>query len=77
MNMVKKLGITEQDAPKFYAWLKRHIEVDSDDHGPAALTLVEVFCDTDEKLKEAQAAAHKSIDDKIAFWDAVRKIIRG
>jgi hypothetical protein len=78
MNMVKQLGITEQEAPKFYAWLKRHIEVDTDDHGPAAVELVNIFCDGNStKIQEAQDAGHKSIDDKMAFWDTVRHVIHG
>lgn len=78
MNMVKQLGITEQEAPKFYAWLRRHIEVDTDDHGPASMELVEIFCNGDTaKYQEAQDAAHKSIDDKMAFWDSVRRTIHG
>lgn len=78
MNMVQQLGISEMQAPKFYAWLRRHIEVDTDDHGPAALELVEIFCDNDAiKYREAQDAAHKSIDDKIVFWDTVRHVIHG
>lgn len=78
MNMVQQLGITEQEAPKFYAWLRRHIEVDTDDHGPAAVELVNIFCDGDaKKYQEAQEAGHKSIDDKMAFWDTVRHVIHG
>ena len=78
MNMVKQLGITEQEAPKFYAWLNRHIEVDSGDHGPASVTLVKTFCEGDaERIQEAQEAAHKAIDDKMAFWDSVRTTIHG
>jgi hypothetical protein len=78
MNMVQQLGISEQEAPKFYAWLRRHIEVDTDDHGPAAVELVNIFCENDPvKIQEAQAAGHKSIDDKMAFWDAVRYVIHG
>lgn len=76
MNMVKKIGITELDAPKFYAWLNRHIEVDEEDHGPSSLKLVEILCDNNlEKFKEAQAAGHKAINDKIMFWSSVEKII--
>jgi len=76
MNMVKQLGITEQEAPKFYAWLKRHIEVDSGDHGPASVILVNTFCNNDQnRIQEAQLAAHEAIDDKIAFWDSVRLLI--
>jgi hypothetical protein len=78
MNMVKQLGITEAEAPKFYAWLRRHIEVDTDDHGPAAVELVNIFCEGDPVMyREAQAAGHQSINDKMAFWDAVRQVIHG
>lgn len=76
MNMVEKIGITEEQAPKFYAWLKRHIQVDEEDHGPSSLKLVEILCEGDlEKIKEAEAAGHKSIDDKIEFWNSVEKVI--
>ena len=74
--MVRKLGISETDAPKFYAWLNRHIEVDEDDHGPSSLRLVEILCNSDpQKILEAQEAGHKSIDDKIEFWNKVENII--
>lgn len=76
INMVKKLGITELEAPKFYAWLNRHIQVDEEDHGPGSLKLVELLCeDNEEKFKEAENAGHKSIDDKIEFWNNVEKVI--
>ena len=76
MNMVQQLGITETEAPKFYAWLKRHIEVDSEDHGPSSVRLVELLCQGDAtKFNEAEAAGHKAIDDKIAFWNSVERII--
>jgi hypothetical protein len=76
INMVRKLGISETDAPKFYAWLNRHIEVDEDDHGPSSLRLVEILCNSDpQKILEAQEAGHKSIDDKIEFWNKVENII--
>lgn len=76
MNMVKKLGITEQQAPKFYLWLNRHIEVDGESHGPASIDLVNILCNNDEMLfKEAELAGHKSIQDKIDFWDSVQQVI--
>jgi hypothetical protein len=76
MNMVQKLGITESEAPKFYAWLRRHIEVDGEDHGPASVDLVNILCyDSPVLVAEAQEAGHKSIDDKMAFWDSVQKIV--
>lgn len=78
INMVNKLGITEQQAPKFYAWLNRHIQVDTDTHGPASIDLVAVSCNNNKAFyQEAQEAAHKSIQDKINFWDAVEQIIHG
>lgn len=76
MNMVQKLGINETEAPKFYDWLNRHIQVDSEDHGPASLDLVNILCDNDPVLfAEANEAGHKSIDDKIEFWDSVQQVI--
>jgi len=52
--------------------------VDSGDHGPASVTLVKTFCEGDaERIQEAQEAAHKAIDDKMAFWNSVRTTIHG
>jgi hypothetical protein len=75
-RILNQINISETEAPKFYDWLNRHIQVDSEDHGPASLDLVNILCDNDPVLfAEANEAGHKSIDDKIEFWDSVQQVI--
>lgn len=64
-------------APTFKYYLERHIEVDSGEHGPAALGLVEFLCGNDPvKIEEAQAAAMESISHRITFWTRVQDVIQ-
>jgi len=70
--LLDKMKITENQAPTFHYYLKRHIEVDGDSHGPLALKMISLLCGTDQKKwEEAKSAAIKSIDARIAFWDNI------
>ncbi|OLF56702.1 DUF3050 domain-containing protein [Pseudomonas chlororaphis] len=66
-------GIGIEQAPTFRYYLQRHIEVDSDDHGPAAQRLLERLVDGDpQRQQEAYAAAIAAVDSRIALWDGLR-----
>ena len=67
-------GITENQAPTFRYYLERHIEVDSEDHGPAAESLLARLVDGDaQKEKDVYQAAIAAVDSRMALWDGVRK----
>lgn len=69
-GLVKQLNLSEIDCPKFHYYLSRHIEIDGDEHGPASLELVEYICNQQPKLiAEAEGAAVRAIEARIAFWD--------
>lgn len=75
-SILNQLQIDRTAAPKFYYYLERHIAVDEEEHGPAALKLVESLCDNDPlKFIEAERAALDSIDARIRFWDGVEGAI--
>ena len=66
------MGITEKDAPTFHYYLKRHIDLDADFHGPISLQLLNELCAGDEtRLREAEAAACAAIEKRIQFWNGV------
>lgn len=66
------MGITEKDAPAFHYYLKRHIYLDADFHGPISLQLLNELCAGDEtRLREAEAAARAAVEARIQFWDGV------
>lgn len=52
------------------AYLARHIELDGDEHGPQAESLLARICGDDpEKIAEAQEAATLSLELRMALWD--------
>jgi hypothetical protein len=70
-------GITAHQAPTFRYYLQRHIEVDSEDHGPAAESLLARLVDGDEQREhEVYAAAIAAVESRIALWDALRVSMR-
>lgn len=66
-------GITENQAPTFRYYLERHIEVDSEDHGPAAESLLARLVDGDaQKEQDVYQAAIAAVDSRMALWDGLR-----
>ena len=62
---------------RFIYYLGRHIEVDSDEHGPMALEMVEAICtDSAARWREAEETAIYGIRSRIRFWDSVLEEIR-
>ena len=52
--------------------MDRHIGVDEDEHGPAALKMIKVLCENDdEKWNEAAHAAKKTMEARIIFWNEI------
>ena len=66
-------GIGIEQAPTFRYYLQRHIEVDSEDHGPAAEQLLERLVDGDpQRAAEVYASAIAAVESRIALWDGLR-----
>lgn len=75
-SFLKRMGMSEQDAPTFHFYLNRHIHLDADFHGPISLQLLDELCDGDEiKLKEAGVAASAALEARIRFWDDIHAAI--
>ncbi|QIK38964.1 DUF3050 domain-containing protein [Caldichromatium japonicum] len=76
-RFLEQMGIGEGQAPIFHAYLKRHIHLDEDFHGPLAMRLLETLCSDDpERIKEAETAAEEAICARIRFWDGVLAAIQ-
>lgn len=53
-------------------YMERHIEVDSDEHGPMALRMIAELCGDDAiRWQEAGVAAEEALRARIALWDGV------
>lgn len=75
-TFLAKMAITEEQAPVFHYYLKRHIHLDEDFHGPFSLELLNELCQGDEsRLKEARLAAEQAITARIRFWDGVGALL--
>ncbi|AMN78216.1 MULTISPECIES: DUF3050 domain-containing protein [Pseudomonas] len=62
-----------RQAPTLCAYLKRHIELDTQDHGPAAEQLLERLANADPAYpQQANDAALAAVEGRIALWDEVR-----
>ncbi|KPW55457.1 Uncharacterized protein ALO80_05685 [Pseudomonas caricapapayae] len=76
-NILDDWGITVDQAPTFRYYLERHIEVDSEDHGPAAEQLLArlVAGDT-QREREVYQAAIAAVESRIRLWDTLRMSMR-
>ena len=64
-------GLTE-----FKYYLKRHIDLDADEHGPMASRLVSDLCGNDPiKWNAARDAAISSLNARKTFWDSIHQLI--
>jgi hypothetical protein len=71
-NLLEKWRIGADQAPLFVYYLKRHIEVDSDEHGPAAkVILAAATADNPRRGIEVVSAARQSIEARIRLWDGL------
>jgi hypothetical protein len=53
-------------------YLRRHIELDTNDHGPLARKLVSSLCNNEpEKERESIETAIQSISHRISLWDGI------
>ncbi len=60
-------------APTLYGYLKRHIELDTQDHGPAAQQLLERLVGADPAFsQQANEAALAAVETRITFWNEVQ-----
>ena len=62
-----------QDVPIFAYYLKRHIELDAESHGPLAEKLLEIIAGDDPTAWSLAArSAEEAIRQRLRLWDCVR-----
>lgn len=71
-SLLESWHIDEQDAPMFVYYLKRHIEVDGDKHGPAAMKIIDILTHNDPvAASQLEGAAEDAIKCRIELWDGL------
>ncbi len=78
-SMCQALLRSGVEAPLWSEYLRRHVDVDGNLHGPASMAILTAACgDSDERWTKASAAAVRSLDARIDLWDAaLRAMGRG
>lgn len=67
----------QRQAPIFHGYLRRHIELDTEDHGPAAKQLLERLVSADPTYpQQAEAAALAAVESRIALLDELLASLR-
>ncbi|MBD8577777.1 DUF3050 domain-containing protein [Pseudomonas syringae] len=73
-SLLDKWNIGTAQAPTFRYYLQRHIELDSEDHGPAAEHLLARLVAGDEQREhEVYQAAIAAVESRMALWDTLRR----
>lgn len=68
--LLAEMGVAEGQAPAFHYYLKRHIDLDGNEHGPLALQMLDELCGGDpQRSAEAVAAAEQALRARLRFWD--------
>jgi hypothetical protein len=76
-SLLEHWGLDVEQAPGFVYYLRRHIELDSDTHGPAAQLLIEKALARDESgLQGTREAAHMALQARRALLDGTAALLR-
>lgn len=72
--LLQRWNIAERQAQMFVYYLRRHIEVDGESHGPMAHRIIERAIGDDPGRRDLVVrAAIESVTARIALWDGVRQ----
>jgi|TARA_B110000285_G_scaffold121356_1_gene137206 hypothetical protein len=73
IEIIKNLTVPEgEDLNDLIYYFERHIEVDSDEHGPMAIKMVTNLCENDvDKITEALAYSRKALELRIVLWNGI------
>lgn len=72
-TLLSDWSVPPKSTPTFVYYLQRHIELDSETHGPAAARLASELAQNNvENLEQIHRAGISAIEHRLAFWDALQ-----
>jgi hypothetical protein len=73
-SLLDSWGLNEENAPCFVFYLKRHIQLDTDVHAPAAFDMLQNELNGDiDRLQVTLISAIEAVNARIGLWDAIEK----
>ncbi|WP_372753883.1 DUF3050 domain-containing protein [Mariniflexile sp.] len=75
-QIINKSKTNDNSFSKLTYYLKRHIELDGDEHGPLSLKMIEALCGEDQaKWNETLEVAKNALRFRLSLWDSIANLI--
>ncbi|MCU1281780.1 MAG: heme oxygenase [bacterium] len=76
-RIVESIEEAGMRCPTLRSYLERHIALDENTHAPLALKMLRELCGDDaDRWREAESAARRAIEARLALWDAASALRR-
>ncbi|CAI8859710.1 MULTISPECIES: DUF3050 domain-containing protein [Pseudomonas] len=74
-RLLENWSVSEDSVPMLTYYLKRHIEMDGDDHGPAAKRIIAAIITEPAQQTQLVNSARSAINARIGLWDGVQHLL--
>lgn len=70
-RLLQSFESSSMQVPSLSYYIRRHIELDGDHHGPLTRRMVNAVCQSSHEIQSAIAASSKAIQCRLELWDGV------
>ncbi len=75
-SIQQNLPVSSSDAPHLYAYLRRHIELDEQQHGPIVAQMARELCAGSIRLQhQAATITQQALATRLVFWDEIYQAV--
>ena len=75
-NLVNNWDIPEESAPAMHYYLKRHIDLDGEEHGPASLKLLDhLIAGHSARIEQVVNFGRQAIRERINLWNNLNTLV--